>query len=341
MQPIEAAHTFRSAAEECKSALLSICGVKGTLTVVTTQHPYSTQGSMAIYHLHIKHFSRKEGHSAVAAAAYRAGDKLRDERTDVIHDYTRRHGVVHNEILAPGHAPSWATNRERLWNAVEAKEDTSTRRKTAQLAREVEVALPRELDLDTHKRIVRSFMQEKFVAHGMIADIAIHNDMSQDGDENPHAHIMLTMRDITGEGFGNKNRSWNGYVKYPLTNDVVVDWRKAWAEHVNHSLTLAGESARIDHRTLKAQGLDQEPTTHIGKEAHALEEKGTQTVRGDKSRETQHENSLQAFAQSIAPEQTQEELELVTFLVRVREQMREWFDRARDVLFGRDMEHGR
>ena len=160
---------------------------------------------VAIYHLSAKVIGRKAGRSSVAAAAYRAGERLRDTRQGIAHDYRRKGGIVHAEIIAPENAPEWMQNRNRLWNAVEAVE----RRKDAQLAREIEVALPRELDHTAHLELLREFVRREFVARGMIADIAIHERSARDGQRQPHAHIMLTMRDLTSEGFGSKNRGWN------------------------------------------------------------------------------------------------------------------------------------
>lgn len=160
---------------------------------------------MAIYHLSVKIISRSKGRSAVASAAYRAGEKLHDLREDKTHDYSRKSGVIHREVITPDGAPEWATQREVLWNRVEASE----KRKDSQLAREVEIALPRELSTEARAQLVRSFVQDEFTNKGMIADVAIHNPEASDGQENPHAHIMLTMRHLDDWEFGGKNRQWN------------------------------------------------------------------------------------------------------------------------------------
>jgi hypothetical protein len=155
---------------------------------------------MAIYHLSAQIISRSSGGSAVAAAAYRTGERLFDERTGVTHDYSRRKDKIPDVfVMAPSSAPGWVRDRGKLWNAVEAAE----RRKDAQLVREVNVALPRELDPEEQVGLLREYVQDAYVRHGMVAGVAVHvHDV-----KNPHAHIMLTTRDIGPEGFGKKNRS--------------------------------------------------------------------------------------------------------------------------------------
>lgn len=262
---------------------------------------------MAIYHLSAKVIGRAAGRSSVAAAAYRSGERLRDERGGVEHDYSRKGGVVHAEVLAPPNAPDWMRDRDRLWNAVEAVE----RRKDAQLAREVEVALPRELDRPARLELLRGFVERQFVARGMIADLAVHEGRARDGGSQPHAHVMLTMRELTGEGFGKKERAWNA-------PEVLVGWREAWAREANAALERAGRGERVDHRSLEAQrvgavreaerarergrpelalvydrqavALDREPEPKLGPAASALERRGLETERGDARREAEARN---------------------------------------------------
>ena len=204
---------------------------------------------MAIYHLSAKIVSRAEGRSAVAAAAYRSGESLHDHHTAQTFDYTRKTGVEYSEILAPPEAPSWAHNRETLWNAAEQSE----RRKDAQLAREIEIGLPIELTKDQQVALLRDYARTTFVARGMVADVAIHLD----NPDNPHAHILLTTRDITPRGFGAKRRDWNA-------RSELKEWRAAWANTANQHLARAGLDIRIDHRTLEAQGIDLLPGRKIG-----------------------------------------------------------------------------
>jgi ATP-dependent exoDNAse (exonuclease V) alpha subunit len=204
---------------------------------------------VAIYHLSVKIHSRRSGKSVVAAAAYRAGGSLYEEQTGITHDYTRKEGVEHSEILAPVGAPDWVHDRLTLWNAVEAVE----KRKDAQLAREVEVGLPIELEPDEQLGLLREYVKREFVSRGMIADFSIHRD----DPNNPHSHILLTMRPISKAGFGQKERSWNERAH-------LMRWREGWEEVSNEYLARAGLAVRIDCRSLKEQGLDLEPGRKIG-----------------------------------------------------------------------------
>ena len=203
---------------------------------------------MAIYHLSVKVISRSAGRSAVAAAAYRSAGHLNDERIDRTHDFTNKGGVVHSEVLLPEGAPGHLSDREQLWNAVEASE----KRKDAQLSREVEFAIPRELNQEQGIALARDFVEREFVDRGMIADLNVHWDIGADGLAKPHAHVMLTMREVDGDGFGAKVRDWN-------RTELVEHWRERWAEHVNERLAELDIDARIDHRSLEAQGIDLEP----------------------------------------------------------------------------------
>lgn len=220
---------------------------------------------MAIYHLRAKVIGRAAGKNAVASAAYRqggysvvamagyrSGSALTDERTGRTWDYTRKGGVEHTEIMAPENAPAWVFDRSELWNRVEAGE----KRKDAQLAREIEISLPRELSADQCIDLVRAYVRTEFVHRGMIADFAIHRPRASDGGEQPHAHVMLTLRPLEGDGFGKKERSWN-------SDELLGHWREAWADAANAALARAGQEARIDHRTLKEQGVTREPAPYL------------------------------------------------------------------------------
>ena len=215
---------------------------------------------MAIFHMRAQVISRSAGRSAIAAAAYRAGERLRDERTGQLHDYSRKAYVEHREIMAPDNAPAWMQDRAALWSGVEAAE----KRKDAQLAREVHFSLPRELDKGQRIELIREFCQREFVARGMIADIAIHNPSGRDGGEQPHAHVMLTTRVLTGESFGPKERGWNDKALYEA-------WRERWADHANRSLERIGSGERIEHRSFAERGIDREPEPKLGPKAARLE----------------------------------------------------------------------
>ncbi|MBO6525639.1 Ti-type conjugative transfer relaxase TraA [Erythrobacter sp.] len=208
---------------------------------------------MAIYHFSAKVISRSAGSSAVASAAYRSAERLHDDRLDRSHDFTNKAGVVHSEVMVPDGAPERLGDRSTLWKAVEASE----LRKDAQLSREIEFAIPRELDQRQGIELARDFVQAEFVERGMIADLNVHWDIGADGLAKPHAHVMLTMREVSEDGFGPKVRDWN-------RTDLIETWRERWASHVNERLAELDIDARIDHRSLEAQGIDLEPQTKIG-----------------------------------------------------------------------------
>jgi ATP-dependent exoDNAse (exonuclease V) alpha subunit len=203
----------------------------------------------AIFHFDCKVHGRSSGASAIRLAAYRAGSRLRSELTGRVHNYTRKKEVLWSQILAPSLAPSWASDRATLWNTV----DTIETRKDAQLAREVEVALPIALSPTDHCNLLRDWVSETFVAAGMVADICYHAKRG-----NPHGHILLTLRDISADGFGKKNRSWNN-------PNLVESWRASWAEIVNRYLATARLELRIDHRSYKRQGIDLTPVKFISR----------------------------------------------------------------------------
>jgi ATP-dependent exoDNAse (exonuclease V) alpha subunit len=265
---------------------------------------------MAIYHCSIKIISRGKGKSAVAAAAYRSGETLTSEYDGITHDYTRKRGIVHAEILLPSHAPREYADRSALWNAVEKIEKA----KNSQLAREIEIALPKELSREQNISLVRDYVKHQFVNSGMCADVCIHDK----GDGNPHAHIMLTMRPILASGaWGDKQRKeyilnkqgekiydpkkkqykcksvpttdWNEQTK-------AEQWRAAWAQSVNAVLEKQSIAERVDHRSFERHGIELIPTIHLGVSATQMERKGIESDRGDINREiVRHNNILRAI----------------------------------------------
>lgn len=214
---------------------------------------------MAIYHLKVKMLSRSEGKSAIAAAAYRSASLLKDERQNLTFDYSKKHGVEYSKIFAPNNAPSWVFDREKLWNQAELSE----KRINSQVAREIEVAIPIELSKERGVNLVEDFVVKKLVNLGMIADVNIHLD----NPENPHAHILLTTREISSKGFAEKNRSWN-------SKEKLQEWRRAWAEIANEHLRIAGFEVGIDHRSYKDQEIELTPTTHLGPILHRALQNG-------------------------------------------------------------------
>ena len=288
---------------------------------------------MAVYHLRLKVHSRSLGRaardggatrrSAVAAAAYRSGQRLYDDSQGKWFAFDKP-DVVHTEILAPGKdAPAWVFDREALWNTVEKAE----KRYDAQLCREIELTLPRELSPEARVELVRAFVRDQFVSQGMVADFAIHNPDAADGREQPHAHVLLTLRRLDPAsltGFAaTKDRDWNepeaimrlvaearkrfnntGLPEDKAALDAaeaqrnVNVWRKAWAEYANRALAEAGSAARIDHRTLEAQGIFRLPQISLGIARHIdraygyVRERVTQWVsikkRADLLQEAEH-----------------------------------------------------
>ncbi len=191
------------------------------------------------------------GVSAVAAAAYRAGEAIEDERLGRTYDYGSKGHVLHTEIMTPaGELPAWATHRARLWNEVEKAE----KRKDAVVAREVEVMLPRELSTAEQLALVRRFAAEQFVAKGLIVDFAIHRPEASDGQPHPHCHMMITPRAITPEGFhAYKDQTFWWASKGDKSKDELEKLRARWAQMQNEALESAGSAARVDHRSLAAQ----------------------------------------------------------------------------------------
>lgn len=232
---------------------------------------------MAIFHSSSQIISRSKGKSSVASSAYRSGEKIIDERTGLIHDFRRKRGVVYSKILVPENAPEWTKNREILWNEVEKIE----KRKDSQLAREINLALPIELNKKEQIELLENYTKENFVDNGMIADIVIHD--IEDG--NPHAHIMLTMREIKENGFGNKNREWNDRKNIDL-------WREDLALRINKSLEEKGIKERVDHRSYKDQGIEKIATKHEGYVVRAMEKRGIKTDRGNENRKILEDNKV-------------------------------------------------
>jgi hypothetical protein len=224
---------------------------------------------MAIYSFRMQVIGRSAGRSATAAAAYRSGEQLTDERTGQVHDYTGKSDIYGSEILVPEGAPERLSDRATLWNEVERGE----KRKDSQLCNEIMIALPVELSHEQKQALTREYVAGEFVSQGMIADIGYHDFDSH----NPHAHIMLTMRPVNEEGFGKKKRQWN-------RRDAVKEYRADWAEYANRALEQAGFDERIDHRSLREQGIEREPQIHLGAKVMEMEARGIQTRVGDESR---------------------------------------------------------
>lgn len=260
---------------------------------------------MAIYHLSIKIISRGKGKSAVAASAYRSGEKIKNEYDGIVHDFTRKGGIAYTEILLPQNAPEEFSNRSVLWNSVEKIEKS----KNSQLAREIEIALPKELNREKQIELVRKYVKENFVKVGMCADIALHDK----NDGNPHAHILLTMRPLNEDKTwgakskkeyildenGEKIKLKNGNYKTKKIDtvdwneqDKAEEWRKSWADITNKYLEENSIQEKVDHRSYQRQGIEQIPTIHLGVSATQMERKGIATDRGNINREIKHQNAI-------------------------------------------------
>ena len=206
----------------------------------------------------------------MAAAAYRSASCLFDERTEQPFDYSRKSEVLHSEILLPDGAPDRWSDRQALWNEVEWGE----KRKYASLSREIEFALPREMQPADAVELARAFVKREFVRRGMVADLNVHCDIGDDGLPRSHAHVMLALQEVDADGLGAKARDWNKTV--PLEH-----WREAWAEHVTAGLAELDRDIRIDHRSLKDQGIDLEPRS---------EARGRASERADQHRDIASRN---------------------------------------------------
>lgn len=254
---------------------------------------------MEVISLHVGTVSRKEGRSSVQMAAYCSRSKMLDERTGRTYNYTGRSDLVYHEVMLPDHAPDIFFDSEVLWNSVEEVEKS----RNARLARAIIVALPKELDAKKHIAMVRQYVQEYFVKSGMCADVSTHDK----GDGNPHAHILLTTRplDYAGRWMGKQHRNYlldqNGERifdpvkgRYKLgrsiktynwdDSDRVQEWRAGWAKACNAQFRQYGIDKEVTCLSYAKQGVDREPTKHLGAKARAMEDRGIPTNRGNDNR---------------------------------------------------------
>ncbi|MBR3099805.1 MAG: MobA/MobL family protein [Clostridia bacterium] len=265
---------------------------------------------MAQYHFHVTQIKRSAGQSAIASAAYRAGERLYSDYYGEWSDYTRKGGVLHSEILLPENAPAAYADRQTLWNAVEQKE----KHKKAQLAYSFDIALQNELTEEENIALARRFVQECLVSKGMICDLAVHRSDPQEGkDQNPHFHVMATMRPLNLDGsWGEKQRreyvldnngeripdGKGGYVFNAVhTTDwhipeTLEAWREAWCLMVNEAFERQGLEVRIDHRSYAEQGSERIPTVHEGPMVRAMEEQGIRTDKGGLNRWIRQTNRM-------------------------------------------------
>ena len=274
---------------------------------------------LALFHLSVKQIKRSQGQSAIASAAYRAGEKLYSEYYGETSDYTNKGGVICSEILLPDHAPREYADRQTLWNAVEKAE----RGKKAQLAYSFDIALQNEFSVDENIALARHFLLEHFVSRGMVVDFAIHvPDTEPGGISNPHFHVMAPIRPIEENGKwgckqhrvyelddeGNRLQDENGnyiFNAVPTTDwgspETLEYWREQWAAMCNAKFEEKGIGERIDHRSYERQGIDLLPTVHEGPAVRQMEVKGIRTDKGEFNRWIKATNGLiQSIRKKIA-----------------------------------------
>ena len=230
---------------------------------------------MAIYFFSADIVRRSKGQSSLAASAYQNAQKHQDYRDGHVFNFTHKKDVIFHKVLLPDGAPHEYANSEVLWNAAEIKEDQQNKPEIAQSARTILIALPNEVEISNEERkdLVERFVAEVFVSQGMIADLSVHDK----GDGNPHAHVLLTMREVGPDGFGLKNRKWNRQIQF---------WRSEWAKAQNHLLMTKGLEARVSHKSHKRRGNDDhKPTLHLGPVLSAMERRGVKTKKGNYNRE--------------------------------------------------------
>ena len=273
---------------------------------------------MALFHLHVTQIDRSAGSSVMAAAAYRAGEKLYSEYYGETNDYSRRRGVVLSDILLPDYAPAEYKDRATLWNALEKVE----RRKDAQLAYSFDIAMQNELTMEENIELAQRFLKEQFVAKGMIVDYAVHLPDKKDGIQNPHFHVLCPIRPVRKNGKwgykqhtkyrldenGNRIIGANGKterVTIPTTDwgspETLEAWRKVWADMVNAKFEEKGLNCRIDHRSNERRGLEEIPTVHEGVAVRQMEARGIKTDKGELNRWIKSTNMmLTALRKKIA-----------------------------------------
>ncbi|MCR5943449.1 Ti-type conjugative transfer relaxase TraA [Ochrobactrum sp. XJ1] len=248
---------------------------------------------MAIYHLSAKPISRASGRSAVASAAYRCAVRLTNERDGLVHDFTRKEGVEHTEIVLPeGVSADWALDRSALWNAAERAEN----RKDARVAREFEIALPHELSAEGRLKATQTFAQDLANRYGAAVDFAIHAPHEQGDIRNHHAHVMMTTRAVSEEGLGEKTNlerknAWLLANGIATTDMQLRDIRQSWEHIANTQMMREGLDIRIDHRSHSERGLEIAPTEHMGVHASQMQRQGMEIERARLDEEAAQRNA--------------------------------------------------
>jgi ATP-dependent exoDNAse (exonuclease V) alpha subunit len=270
---------------------------------------------MSIFHCQTKAISRAAGRSATAAAAYRAGERIIDERTGEVHDYRRKKGILRTQIFAPPgvRVPS----RSALWNMAEAAE----KRKDAKIAREWELALPEELGEWERASLAYDFAKELVKRYGVAVDVCVHAPGKKGDDRNFHAHILTSTRVLTPGGFGEKTRVLDS----PRTSgQEVTAIRELWAWQCNIALAVKGIDAQLDHRSFKAQGINREPTRHLGVAASSMERRGVRSLRGDENRRRRDPHIERELKELAALEKLERGIEASHLRHEIRKDRAEW-----------------
>ena len=283
---------------------------------------------MAIFHLEISSVSRGAGRRATSAAAYRAGERIRDERSGTLHNFSRRRDVLHSEIFLPaqfdGVAVPWARNRERLWNAAEHAE----KRHNARVAREYLVTLPAELGSAQRVALARGFARDLAERYRVAVDLAVHAPRAGGDPRNFHAHLLTTTREVTPAGLGPKagldlQPQERRRRELPDHRDEYVNVRAQWAARVNEALREANVAARVDHRSLAAQGIDREPEPKIPLAQLKMEQRGVRSELAEHLRAEYRARVAQRLQRSAAPAAPVRDVE------EIRKQAREAWLRIR------------
>ncbi len=246
-------------------------------------------------HTRTKIISRNKSNPAKSrtccgSAAYRAGEKIIGA-DGVCHNFTRKGGILHAEIILPENAPEWMNNRQTLWQAA----DNAEKRKDAQLFREFEMGVPNELPDDVTINLVRNFIKQNFTNEGMVADFALHDPKYKDGHKNKHIHVMLTLRDVTPEGFGKKNREWNNL-------QLAEQWRESWADYCNYALERLQIDEYVEHQSYAEREIDKIPQEHMGVAAVAMERRGIETNRRRRLNKIEYLNLQLERAENVTSE---------------------------------------
>ena len=272
--------------------------------------------NVATYFLNLKTVSRADGSSAVSWAAYRSGERIRDNRIGLTYDHSSRQDVLHKEIILPSsvaaEAESWAQDRAHFWNSAERAEV----RKDARVAREYLVVLPSELNPEQRLALARGFAHELSDRYRFGVDLAVHapRDFPGSDPRNFHAHLLATTREITPQGLGRKTTlEWRDANRVAAGLGRAVNElfhvRERWAEHANAMLREAHIDARIDHRTLKAQGIDREPKLWIPRVPYEMERRGRRSVVAEQIRQQHQERiAVRESKQKVLSPQQQSQL---------------------------------